>query len=102
MRFQRLHRGDEVDLLDQHHQVDGVEVSLAGETSPEIDAGIRGRQVLAAGRTEKHESPLSLLVRPVETDQQVGYRDLVSQAIQELPREVFSHDEALSRQLEFR
>jgi len=79
--LERVHRRDEVDFFDQHHQVDGVEVSLAGETSSEIGAGIRGGQVLAAGRTEKHESPLPLLVRPIETDQQIGDRDFVPHAI---------------------
>ena len=92
MWFQCLHRGDEVEILDQHHQVDGVEVPLAGETTSEIGAGIGGRQELAASRTEKHESSVPLLVRPIKSDQQVGDRDLVAQAIQQLPREVFSHD----------
>jgi hypothetical protein len=41
--LKRLDGGDEVDILDQHYQVDGVEVSLAGEASSEVGSRIDGR-----------------------------------------------------------
>ncbi len=75
VRFQVLNGGHEVHILDYHHQVDGIEVSLAGETSPKIGSRIGGGPELAAEWTEKHATPLAMFVRPVQADEQVGLPD---------------------------
>jgi hypothetical protein len=70
--FEEVDGGDEVGVLDEHHQVDGIEVSLAVEATAEIGAWIDGGEELAAVRTEEAEPAFSRFVRPLEQDQQFG------------------------------
>ena len=63
MWFQCLHRGDEVEILDQHHQVDGVEVPLAPEAPSQIGARVDCSVELRAVWAQETEVVVSDFVR---------------------------------------
>jgi hypothetical protein len=69
-------------VLDQHHEIDGIEVDCAGEAAGEIGPWVDGGEELAALRTEEAETPIALFVRPVELGEQRGDGDFIAETVQ--------------------
>src|SRR5690554_183322 len=89
--LQEGHGIHEVAFLGDHREVDGVEVPLAVEATPQIGAGIDGREVLTAGGAQEGQLALPLLVRPSKLLKQQLPRDVVAQSTQEAVVEVSWH-----------
>ena len=79
-------------MLDEHRQVDGVEVSIAAETVTEVSLRRLLDQELTATRvrTKEEEVPLPVLVRPAKAFEQGGYRNLISDPAKIVTGEVFA------------
>jgi hypothetical protein len=75
--FEDVDGSDEVGVFDEHHEVDGIEVSLAVEAATKVRVGIDGREELTAVRAEKAEAAFTRFVRPLKMYQEVGDGDFV-------------------------
>ena len=82
LRLKEVHGGDEVAVLDQHHEINGIEVGLTGEAAGEVGSRVNRGQELATLGTEEAEASVALFVRPFELAQQRGDGQFIAESIQ--------------------
>jgi hypothetical protein len=79
--LQELDGGDEITLPNGHDQVDGVEVALAAKATAEIGARVDCREEFFAQRAQKAAASVSLLVRPLQSFQEMVNGGVVAKLI---------------------
>jgi hypothetical protein len=83
--------GDEVAVVDEHHQVDRIEVDFTPKATSQVGALVDGRKGFAALRADETDTSVSHFMRPLEDAQNVGQWDAVSQFVKLVPSEEFGH-----------
>jgi hypothetical protein len=73
---------DEVAALDEHHQIDRIEIDFAVKAASEIGPRIGRRQELATLGTEEAESAIANFVGPLESLDERGKGHLVAKLIE--------------------
>jgi hypothetical protein len=89
--LQELDGGDEIILVDEHHQIDRVEVGFATKTTPQVSTLVDGGERFAALRTNEADPFASHFMRPLKGHQNVDDRDVVSHLVKHVSRIVFCH-----------
>ena len=89
--LQELDGSDEVVLLDEHHQIDRVEVDFTAKATPQIGTLVDGGERFAALWTNETDTFVSHFVWLLKGHQNVDDGDAVSHLVEHVSSEVFCH-----------
>lgn len=83
---------DEVVVIDQHHEVDWIEVLLAMKAAPEVGSWVDGGHEFPALRTKEAKPPVALLAWPMEMGQKVFDGNLVAKLMEDVFGKVLAYE----------
>ena len=89
--MEELDGGDEIVVVDEHHQVDRIEVGFTAKTTSQVGALVDGRKGFAALRTDETDTSVSCFMRPTESGENVRERNAVPQLVKLAPSKEFGH-----------
>ena len=89
--LQEVDGGDEIAVVDDHQQVDRIEVGFTAKATSQVGTLVDGRKGFAALRTDEADPSVSYFMRPAEKGENVRERDIVSHLVELVPSKEFGH-----------